>query len=257
MWRRGEWLFFIRALVSDDLKSVSLGIRMNCQEFHGALQDLDDGVPCTAEMEAHRRHCVACSDLMEDFSWIQKEARAMQAETSVGMTEPPARVWASLRLQLEQEGLIREPRPVRRPVLAPAFSWFSRLSMGMAYASVFGIALGVVYLYTILYPGIQGPQLNPKLLAPPSFAVLDSLDAPPNPPFAQLIEQVPPEKREIYVSNLHDVDSSIQQLKTFLAAHPEDPFAREELFTTYQQKSRLWEDMVRWQEFPAENSIHH
>jgi hypothetical protein len=199
---------------------------MNCQEFEKALEELDGYSDLPQPLQAHRVACRPCAELVQDLTFIGVQAREL-----LPLEPPPDRVWAGIERQLESSGLIKE-QPRRRLSLRPAFGWFSRLGMGFSYATVFAVALGVVYLYSILSPPVPAPPLPQA----------------PNPPFAQLFEKVPPKQREIYVSNLNQVNSSIQQLQTFLAEHPEDPFAREELFTTYQQKSRLWEDMVRWQD---------
>jgi len=200
---------------------------MNCEEFEREMEELDDDSNLSPTLEAHRRICASCSELVEDLNYIRQEARQM-----LPLEQPHDRVWQQIRKRLKEAELIAEPFP-RRFFGHTALGWFSRLSMGMAYAAVFFVALGVVYVYSIL---------SPRVPAPP-------LPAAPNPPFAQLFEKVSPEKRALYVSNLNQVDSSIQQWRTFLAAHPEDPFARQQLFSTYQQKSRLWNALVRWQEF--------
>lgn len=204
---------------------------MNCAEFETELAELEDYSESSPALEAHRQACRSCSELVNDLNSIRAQARQM-----LSLEQPSERVWEQIHSQLEKAGLVKDPPRRRVFGKAPDFGWFWRWSMGMAYASVFVLALGVVYVYSILAPRVASPPLP----------------QPPNPPFAQLFAKVSPEKRAIYVSNLNQVESSIQQLKTFLAAHPEDPFAREELFSTYQQKSRLWEDLVRWQDFSEE-----
>jgi len=203
---------------------------MNCQEFEKELEELDDYVVLPLPLEAHRLACHSCAELVQDLNFIGVQAREM-----LPLEQPPDRVWVGIERELESSGLIKDPQR-RGPSLRPALGWFWRIGMGFSYAAVFAVALGVVYVYSILSPPVPRP----------------SIPQAPNPPFAQLFEKVPPKQREIYVSNLNQVNSSIQQLQTFLAQHPEDPFARQELFTTYQQKSRLWEDMVRWQDAPQD-----
>jgi hypothetical protein len=207
---------------------------MNCQEFDKALEELDDYSVLPSPLEAHRLACHSCAELVEDLNLIVVQAREM-----LPLEQPPDRVWVEIERQLESSGLIKEP-PRRSPSLRPALGWLWRFGMGFSYAAVFAVALGVVYVYSILSPPVPPP----------------SIPQAPNPPFAQLFEKVPPKQREIYVSNLNQVNSSIQQLQTFLSEHPEDPFARQELFSTYQQKSRLWEDLVRWQDVTQDETAH-
>lgn len=217
---------------------------MNCEQFRTTLQDSDDGVSCTPVMEVHRRECLACSEMLDDLLWISREAPSLAA---ANLAEPPSRIWASLQIQLREEGIIQERKPERDARVVPTFGWFRRLAPGFAYAAVFAIALGAAYFYS-LYQRVPGPALNPALAVAP-------IPPPPSPPINDVLQKVPPEQRAIYVSNLNEVDSSIQQLRMYMAAHPEDPFAREDLLSTYQQRTRLWEDMLRWQEFPAEAPV--
>jgi hypothetical protein len=197
---------------------------MNCEEFERELEELDDYSYASPDGEAHLRACVSCSELVEDLNSIRVQARQM-----LPLEEPSGRVWHQIQSQLKQEGVIAEPP--RRALFG--FGWLPRLNMAMAYSAVFFVAFGAVYVYSVLSPHVGPPPLLPG----------------PNPPFAKLLEKVTPEKRAVYVNNLNQVDSSIQQLQIFLASHPDDQFARDELITTYQQKSRLWEDLVRWQDF--------
>ena len=201
---------------------------MNCAEFEKQLEALEEYSQAPSEWTAHSAHCSACAELVEDLSTIRAQARQM-----LSLEQPPQRVWQNIHRELERTGLIRESRHKGWLGQVASFAWFPRLSMGFAYAAVFAMALGVIRVYSIVSQPIASPPLP----------------QPPNPPFAQVFERVPAQQRAVYVSNLDQVDSSIQHLQTFLASHPDDPFAREELFSTYQQKSRLWEDLVRWQDF--------
>ncbi len=203
---------------------------MNCDEFEQELEQSDDGSELPAVAEAHRRNCLACTELVEDLSLIRTQARSLR-----GSEQPADWVWQRIHQQLAREGVIKEDSPRRLVMPALAFGWFSRLIPSFAYAAVFAMALGVVYVYSILAPRVPVPAVS----VPP----------PPNPPFAELFEKVPAEKRAVYVNNLDQVESSIQHLQTYMASHPDDPFAREALFNSYQEKSRLWEDLVRWEEF--------
>ena len=65
----------------------------------------------------------------------------------------------------------------------------------------------------------------------------------------EMVEKIPPEKRQLYEVQISRVTSSIQQLQSFITEHPEDPFVREQLFNAYEHQKRLWETMVKWEEF--------
>jgi hypothetical protein len=202
---------------------------MQCGEFETELANLEQYSDASPALEEHRSACWPCAALVSDFNVITAQARHL-----VAANEPSDRVWQQLQARMEKSGLITDtvekPRRVWSP--AAAFGWLPRFSMGFAYASVFSIAVGVVYVYSLLGPRVAPPTLPQA----------------PNPPFAQAFEKAAPATRATYQSNLHQIDNSIEQLKTFLAAHPDDPFAREQLYSAYQQKSRLWEDLVQWQD---------
>ena len=216
---------------------------MNCGEFERHLQELEDSGP-SPRMEAHRQACRACSELLEDLNSITRQARLI-----LPREEPSERVWQEIRRRLQQEGLIQGPsQHVFHPQMAGGGGWFARLRMGMAYAAVFLVAFGVVYAYSIR-SSVPVPSREVQTPMTNALALAEESPSSPDEPIWQLIEKVPPEKRATYVTNLQQVNSSIQQLNTFLATHPEDWFAREQLFTVYQQKERLWETLLNWEEF--------
>ncbi len=223
---------------------------MNCAEFEKQLQEADLSSPSLPSgMEAHRQVCAACSELIGDLNQITRQARLLVPEE-----EPSVQVWQRIHQQLRQEGLIQAPAPLP---LSPAaririrIGWFPRLQMGMAYAAMFLVGLGVVYLYTVgTTPGfLEEPPITVAAVPTAPTAPVEQSLSGSDEPILQLIERAPQEKRATYVTNLNRVNSSIHQLNTFLAEHPEDWFAREQLLNAYQQKQRLWNTLVNWEEF--------
>lgn len=205
---------------------------MTCVELERELEELDDYSVCSAEMTAHLGACRVCSELIEDLTEIQEQAAHM-----LSVAEPSNQLWIQIRDRLTDEGVIRDGSKqswFRRL----GMGWLSPLRMGASYALVFFFGLGGVYVYSVFSPTIP----------PPSIAVVQA----PAPQAEKLMQNAAPASRAMYVSNLEQVDSSIQQLQTFLASHPDDQFAQDQLSTIYQQKSRLWEDMVRWQDQTSE-----
>ena len=218
---------------------------MNCAEFEKQLEEADLSPPSLSSgMEAHRQDCVACAKLTGDLNQITRQARLL-----VPKEEPSVQVWQRIQQQLRQEGLIQAPAPFPfSPAARVRIGWFPRLQMGMAYAAMFLMGLGVVYLYSVgTIPGfLQEPPITvATVLTAPVEQSLSESDEP----ILQLIEKAPQEKRATYVMNLNQVNSSIHQWNTFLAEHPGDGFAREQLLNTYQQKERLWNTLLNWEEF--------
>src|SRR5438309_2041523 len=171
---------------------------MSCQDFERELEEAEDYTNPSPTLEAHRRNCVSCSDLLEDFNHIRRQARLLLA------SEPPDRVWQQLQRHLGQSGLVAQPSRRRFFGEAAVPGWFSRLSMGMAYAAVFVVALGVTYVYSIFTHGVPVPPPY----GPATAASTLPLPPPPDQPFNQVIEKVPPAQRAVYVNNLNQVENS-------------------------------------------------
>src|SRR5580700_2764366 len=95
---------------------------ITCKAFLNQLPLRMEGSPYP-DADSHLRNCPSCRNVVDDLDAIRAEARSWSAEEA----EPPARVWTSLRLQLEQEGLIRDDRTVELELGRPrGFSgWFA------------------------------------------------------------------------------------------------------------------------------------
>jgi len=218
---------------------------MNCQEFEIEWIALEETSRLPAGMEEHRQACHRCAMLVEDLSSILGKSRELRLDA-----EPPERVWVALRNQLEMEGLIREPAhaspatPRRR-----AAAWLLGLPMGMAYTTVFLVAVGVMYLNS----RISNPGGAPPLVATapqvPEMAWVRPNTAASDKSMQELIDRVPEEHRATFVSNWNQVNSSIQNLQTFIEAHPDDPFAPPQLMNAFQQREYLMQSLVGREEF--------
>jgi hypothetical protein len=218
---------------------------MNCKDFEIEWAGLEDASRLSLGMEEHRTACRHCAELVADLTSILEQARELRHSE-----EPPQRVWVAIRNQLEQEGLIREPVPAglkpgwKRP---PAAGWFFRLPMGLAYTAVFFIAVGVMYVHSLFYaqapPIVAVPPPVPEMAyARPDTSARDKA-------VEELLAKVPADRREVFVSNWNQVNSSIQNWQNFEEQHPDDPFAPQQLMNARQQKEQLWENLVRWDEF--------
>lgn len=219
---------------------------MNCKEFEKEWTALEHGSRLTGPMADHRGVCQHCAELVEDMTAILEQARNMRLEE-----EPPQRVWVAVRNQLEQEGIIREPvASERKPrwKSAAASRWLFRLPMGLAYTAVFFMAVGVMYMHSLL----SSPAVPPLLVTTPQvpeMALTKTDTAAQDKEVQALFAKVPEEHRATIVSNWNQVNSSIENLSSFLDTHPDDPFARDQLMNAFQQKEHLRETLVRWEEF--------
>src|SRR5258706_12308266 len=80
---------------------------MQCREVEVVLEQ-EGFVPVPKGARAHLAGCSSCQNFVADLAAIVATALLLPTEV-----EPPARVWTSLRAQLDREGIIRST--ARRP----------------------------------------------------------------------------------------------------------------------------------------------
>lgn len=219
---------------------------MNCEKFETRWATLEDGSRLTPEMEDHRRVCRHCAGLVDDLTSIVKQARELRLEE-----EPPERVWVAVRNQLEQEGLFREAAASAmkpRWKSARATGWLFRFPMGLAYTAVFFVAVGVMYMHSLLTNPAAPPLIvtSPQV---PEMAMAKAATSEQDQEVQALLAKVPEEHRATFVANWNQVNASIENLSSFVDNHPDDPFARQQLMNAFQQKEHLRETIVRWGAF--------
>lgn len=198
----------------------------NCSEFLNQLQQWIEG-DRSANAQSHLRTCPECRNIVKDLDWIHEAARSM------GRLEPapPDRIWSSLRVQLEQEGLIRtEPRG-RTHALA---GWFDGI-----FSPVPRLALAGAYLLAIVGIGAA--------LVVPGYRRVSWNDSAIRPLNAQLnaeqhtlaLASFDPAVTASLEKNLAIVDNYIALCKKSVQEDPESEIARDYLYDAYQQKADL------------------
>lgn len=200
---------------------------MNCDELRESLAENESGN--TAEQRAHLRGCRECSSLITDLQHIA----AAGAELS-GAYEPSPRVWNSIEIALRQEGLIRPQHSGRS--LLPAFGqWgFGRWLVPAAAALL--IAIGIY-----LRPHTAAPT-NDQATVPVTQTTSDLEVAGLNDDdLMQEVAAQAPDMQAEYSASLRNVNESIQDAKSSVAADPNDQEARRSLMDAYQQKAMLFE----------------
>jgi hypothetical protein len=205
---------------------------MQCKEVEAVLEQ-EGFAPLPELARTHIASCSACTNLVSDFSAILAIAEQLPTEV-----EPPARVWVSLRNQLEAEGVIRSTVEL----VAPGTSWwqsFTSIIRGRALATAavgFVIAAaGIVQIQT----GTQTANSSPE-------------------PFAETAMTLNQEEQNLSIvqpAAFSVVDTSLRQnldsLNQFIAdcrkrvkEDPQDDLAREYLSGAYQQKAELLSAML-------------
>ncbi len=214
---------------------------MQCRDVEVVVEQ-EGLAPLPEAARAHLAGCRHCQDFVADLAAIASVASGLPAEV-----EPPARVWVSLRSQLEREGIIKEPAAV------PAenrFSWwhgFGDLFRGRALATA---AVGVL----IAAAAVLQIRKDQNVAVPPSLqspsVALDSFGATR----VTLNDQEPVARGAILAStspvaaslrdNLQQIDDFIADCERHLKEAPQDELAREYLSDAYQQKAELLSAMM-------------
>jgi len=204
-----------------------------CNEFLGQLDAWLDG-DRPARALAHVRDCVRCRGLADDLVAIRQVARDWAADEA----EPPVRVWTSLRVRLEQEGLIRSGR---RRWTASLARWFDE-----TFAAVPRPALAGAYLIALIAVGVAlvGPtskQFNDsrwiertQFSTSPLSAQLDTAEQ-------SMVSSLSADS--VVTASLHEnlaiVDNYIALCEKSVREEPQNEVARDYLFGAYQQKADL------------------
>jgi hypothetical protein len=213
---------------------------ITCREFLNYLEPWMEGER-PPDAQAHLRTCPNCSGVIQDLESIHSEARSWTASEQ----DAPARVWTSLRAQLEQEGLIHERIPAskdRAQATAPRTGWFAGLFPRLPRPVLAGAYLAALVAVAFALSGpvnkrvnearwLKGTQISTsQLSAQLNFAEQNSNSyvTRSNPVVAASLHQ-----------NLAIVDNYIALCEKSVSEDPQNEVARDYLFEAYQQKADL------------------
>lgn len=219
---------------------------MGCNEFSQQLESWLDGIH-PPDAEAHLRGCRACQGLVSDMDTIQSLAHSWEIAEPA---EPPARVWASLRLRLEAEGLIHGYAPELAPAVAEnqiggnlehRSTWFETIFAGMARPALAGAYLVALVAvgFAVSGSGIQrGPAQHwtevTQNATTPLQSELDTVEHS-----VASLDAADPVVTASLDKNLAIVDKYIVLCEKSVREEPENEIARDYLFDAYQQKADL------------------
>lgn len=257
---------------------------MNCTEFEIQFVKMESRAELPPElpetMQEHMRSCRACSAMVEDQTFLARQARVLRP-----MQAPGEHVWQRIRAALLAEGLIRVPAPAGLELdsvsaggvpagVPPPGKSLSRVPMSLAYGAVLMLAVGVMYFYSLFSgPGAQPPTmvvqhrlpaiaLRSAPSAPASESALADAARPQEGPLEsapaepsdgdlqQLVLKVPEEYRATVVSSWNQLNSAHDEVSDYLHLHPEDPFAHHQHVIIEEQMRRFAEEtFARWNDF--------
>ena len=207
---------------------------MQCRDVEVALEQ-EGLAPLPEAARVHLAGCRHCQELVSDLAAIVSVANKFPAEV-----EPPARVWLSLRTQLELESIIKEP------VAAPAeehVSWWSGFGGLFRSRALATFTVGVLIVAAAIFQLRQPADL-------PSIALRPDIGQT-----AKLLNEQEVDLRNMHLSgnspvdttleqNLQRVDDFIADCERHLKEVPQDDLAREYLADAYQQKAELLSVMM-------------
>jgi len=209
---------------------------ISCRDFQTQFEETNDA-PRDVSAQAHLRECGSCRSFIEDLGAIRSVAYSLEPTDA----EPPARIWVSLRAQLEEEGIIRNAAPK---------SWFGE-RFGGWFNSLPRPALAGAYLCALLAIafGLSGP-INARINRQ---RWLDGTESSTTPLSAQLMsaEQASfsssaasesPVTASLH-KNLVIVDNYISLCENSVREEPDNEEARDYLYGAYQQKADLLAQM--------------
>ncbi len=199
---------------------------MLCNEVEVVLEQ-QGFVPVPEAARAHLAGCSSCQSLVADLTTIVATAHLLPAEV-----EPPPRVWASLRAQLQEEGIINDVG--KRRVWWHGFSELFRTRV-LAAAGV-GLLILAAVLLQVRRPAVHPTEARNIYANYGDTSMILSNDE------AQLPTMQLAGSTEVDVElrqNLDIVDKFIVDCEQRVREQPEDEIARDYLTGAYQQKAEL------------------
>lgn len=199
---------------------------MQCKEVEVVLEQ-EGFVPVPEAARAHLAGCSSCQNFIADLTAIVATAHLLPAEV-----EPPPRVWTSLRMQLEAEGIIRS---TPRHAWWPDFSEFFR-PRALATAAV---GLLIVAAATLQF---QHPAPQPTEARNAYDNVYQDTSLTLSNDEAQLPAMQLAGSSSVDASlrkNLDIVDQFIVDCEQRVKQDPLDDLTRDYLTGAYQQKAEL------------------
>jgi len=203
---------------------------MQCKEVEVVLER-EGFVPVPETARAHLAGCPSCQGLVADLTAIVATAHLLPAEL-----DPPQRVWASLRTQLEEEGIIASSAP-----RVPWWYGFSSLFRTRVLATS---AVGLLILFAVV---LQTRHSVEPAEARTAYQIYDDTSLVLSNDEAHLPAVQFAGASSVDVSlrqNLDIVDKFIADCEQRMKDEPQDDLAREYLSGAYQQKAELLSVMM-------------
>jgi hypothetical protein len=204
---------------------------MQCKEVERVLEQ-QGFVPVPETARAHLAGCSSCQGLVADLTAIVATAHLLPAEV-----DPPRRVWASLRAQLEEEGIIQDA--------ATRATWWRRFPEFFRARALATAGVGLL-IATAVVLQVRPPASHPTE-ARNTYENYDETSMTLSNDEAHLPSMQLAGSSKVDVAlrqNLDIVDKFIVDCEQRVKEQPGDELARDYLSGAYQQKAELLSVMM-------------
>ena len=215
----------------------------DCRRFDAALSAYLEG-ESRPEVGEHASQCRSCTVILSDVEQL------ISASATLPDEDPPARLWADLRVCLVNEGLIWSQEGFWA-------RWSSRLELLRRPAPV-ALLGGLAVLSVMLVLPAGGPDSSVFLPATSSTAQLaSSAAADVNGNLQQTVQELQaiydsraaafqPALNAAYEQGLRSLDLSIKECQDSVRREPANSLAREYLVSAYEQKAEVLQSALEF-----------
>lgn len=220
---------------------------MTCQEYQSFISFQMDGEMTPAEIVQAERHleaCPRCAAVYLDLKKLVEESQQLP------LFEPPARLWTSLRRQLESEQLIR-----------PSVGWISRwvgtFQLPAMPQLVVATSLVAVLMIVSSFWVIRGLKFAPHSPSSKTFEEIQAANEVRQAEEHYLaainslakitetrMEQMDPALKGVLEDNLATIDYYIDKCRETVKNEPTNVLAQRYLLEAYRKKVDLLESIV-------------
>jgi len=212
---------------------------IGCNEFLDQLDRWMEGDRSSGAL-THVGDCASCRTVVDDLAAIQQSAHVWGAPE----TDPPDRIWISLRAQLEQEGLIHGEN---HGWIHGLSGWLEGVFSGMPRPALAGAYLVALLAMSIAWSAPSGLQMaqnrwigGTQGSTGPLSARLDTAEQDA---VSTLVDSNPAVTASLH-QNLAIVDNYIALCEKSVREEPENEVARDYLYEAYEQKADLLAQMT-------------
>lgn len=212
--------------------------RESCRQFDRDLPAFLEGEERPAVL-AHAQGCSYCAVVLADLEQIGFLSRHLPQE------EPPARVWANIRANLEAEGIIREQGPAWQ-------RWLPRPVLFPRPAPLGALAALALFAATLLIParGMERPAGPTALAGGGKITAASVVSVGLDDNLARTLSEMEatylarentlePTIKDTYRRSLESLDSCIQECLQHCQKEPGNTLARQYLVRAYQSKAEV------------------